>query len=214
MARIRAAESESCMSGPSSSRKARASASEGRWNRHPSQRRRMIWVSVGSGYLWPRTGPSSQCGPPGHPRQHGQIPAGRWIAPEGCRRLHSTQRQVQSLHGAIQEAAARKELLFGVYLDFTRPEENCPRPAPEADPGEERAGLALATPVDPAGAWTGSRGSEQRRRPAPAAGPGPRGCRLSAAGRPATAGRGGRGCREGRHAYGVGNVQSDNLRRE
>ena len=37
---------------------------------------------------------------------------------EGFRRLHSTQRQVQSLHWAIQEAAARKELLFCCYLDF------------------------------------------------------------------------------------------------
>jgi hypothetical protein len=37
---------------------------------------------------------------------------------EGFRRLHSTQRQVQSLHWAIQEAAACKELLFCCYLDF------------------------------------------------------------------------------------------------
>jgi hypothetical protein len=37
---------------------------------------------------------------------------------EGFRRLHSTQRQVQSLHWAIQEAAERKESLFCCYLDF------------------------------------------------------------------------------------------------
>ena len=37
---------------------------------------------------------------------------------EGFRRLHSTQRQVQSLHWAIQEAAARREHLFCCYLDF------------------------------------------------------------------------------------------------
>jgi hypothetical protein len=39
---------------------------------------------------------------------------------EGFRRLHFTQRQVQvqSLHWAIQEAAARKELLFCCYLEF------------------------------------------------------------------------------------------------
>jgi hypothetical protein len=34
------------------------------------------------------------------------------------RRLHSTQRQTQSLHWAIQEAAARKELLFCCYYAF------------------------------------------------------------------------------------------------
>ena len=37
---------------------------------------------------------------------------------EGFRRLHSTQRQVQSLHWAIQEAAERRERLFCCYLDF------------------------------------------------------------------------------------------------
>jgi hypothetical protein len=37
---------------------------------------------------------------------------------EGFRRLHSPQRQVQSLHWAFQEAAARKEKLFCCYLDF------------------------------------------------------------------------------------------------
>jgi len=37
---------------------------------------------------------------------------------EGFRRLHSTQRQVQSLHWAVQEAAERREKLFCVYLDF------------------------------------------------------------------------------------------------
>ena len=37
---------------------------------------------------------------------------------EGFRRLHSTQRQVQSLHWAIQDAAERRELLFCCYLDF------------------------------------------------------------------------------------------------
>ena len=37
---------------------------------------------------------------------------------EGFRRLHSTVRQVQSLHWAIQEAAERRELLFCVDLDF------------------------------------------------------------------------------------------------
>jgi hypothetical protein len=37
---------------------------------------------------------------------------------EGFRRLHSTQRQVQSLLWAIQEAAACKELLVCCYLDF------------------------------------------------------------------------------------------------
>jgi ribonuclease HI len=37
---------------------------------------------------------------------------------EGFRRLHSTQRQVQSLHWAIQEAAEGRELLFCCYLDF------------------------------------------------------------------------------------------------
>ena len=37
---------------------------------------------------------------------------------EGFRRLHSPQRQVQSLHWAFQEAAGRKEKLFCCYLDF------------------------------------------------------------------------------------------------
>ena len=37
---------------------------------------------------------------------------------EGFHRLHSPQRQVQSLHWAFQEAAARKEKLFCCYLDF------------------------------------------------------------------------------------------------
>jgi hypothetical protein len=37
---------------------------------------------------------------------------------EGFRRLHSTQRQVQSLHWAIKDAAERRELLFRCYLDF------------------------------------------------------------------------------------------------
>ena len=37
---------------------------------------------------------------------------------EGFRRLHSTQRQVQSLHWAIQDAAERRETLFCCYLDF------------------------------------------------------------------------------------------------
>jgi ribonuclease HI len=37
---------------------------------------------------------------------------------EGFRRLHSTQRQVQSLHWAIQEAAERGETLLCCYLDF------------------------------------------------------------------------------------------------
>jgi hypothetical protein len=37
---------------------------------------------------------------------------------EGFRRLHSTQRQVQSLHWAIQDAAERRELLFCYYSDF------------------------------------------------------------------------------------------------
>jgi ribonuclease HI len=37
---------------------------------------------------------------------------------EGFRRLHSTQRQVQSLHWAIQDAAERGETLFCCYLDF------------------------------------------------------------------------------------------------
>ena len=37
---------------------------------------------------------------------------------EGFRRLHSTQRQVQSLHWAIQEAAERGTTLFCCYLDF------------------------------------------------------------------------------------------------
>jgi hypothetical protein len=38
---------------------------------------------------------------------------------EGFHRLHSTQRQVQSLHWAIQDAAERRELPFCCYLDFT-----------------------------------------------------------------------------------------------
>ncbi len=39
---------------------------------------------------------------------------------EGFRLLHSTQKQVQSLHWAIQDAEERRELLFchGCYLDF------------------------------------------------------------------------------------------------
>jgi hypothetical protein len=37
---------------------------------------------------------------------------------EGFRRLHSTQRQVQSLHWAIQEAAERGETLLCCCLDF------------------------------------------------------------------------------------------------
>mmetsp|Transcript_37221 Transcript_37221/g.99058 ORF Transcript_37221/g.99058 Transcript_37221/m.99058 type:complete len:2324 (+) Transcript_37221:2749-9720(+) len=37
---------------------------------------------------------------------------------EGFRRLHCTQRQVQSLHWAFEEARQRKESLFCAYLDF------------------------------------------------------------------------------------------------
>ncbi len=37
---------------------------------------------------------------------------------EGFRRLHSTQRQVQSLHWAFDEAANKRQQLFVVYLDF------------------------------------------------------------------------------------------------
>ena len=37
---------------------------------------------------------------------------------EGFRRLHSTQRQVQSLHWAWEEAADRKASLYVVYIDF------------------------------------------------------------------------------------------------
>ena len=37
---------------------------------------------------------------------------------EGFRRLHCTQRQVQSLHWNIQEAADRRESLYCCYLDF------------------------------------------------------------------------------------------------
>ena len=37
---------------------------------------------------------------------------------EGIRRLRSTQRQVQSLHWALQEAAERRETVFCCYLDF------------------------------------------------------------------------------------------------
>ena len=37
---------------------------------------------------------------------------------EGFRRLHCTQRQVQSLHWAIQEAAEQGQTLFCCYLDF------------------------------------------------------------------------------------------------
>jgi len=37
---------------------------------------------------------------------------------EGFRRLRSTQRQVQSLHWAIQEAAEQGQLLYCCYLDF------------------------------------------------------------------------------------------------
>ncbi len=37
---------------------------------------------------------------------------------EGFRLLHSTQRQVQSLHWAIQDAAERGETLFCCYMDF------------------------------------------------------------------------------------------------
>ncbi len=39
-------------------------------------------------------------------------------AQEGFRRLHSMQRQVQSLHWVIQDAAERRETLFCCYLDF------------------------------------------------------------------------------------------------
>ena len=37
---------------------------------------------------------------------------------EGFRRLHSTQRQVQSLHWAFESAAERKATLYCCYLDF------------------------------------------------------------------------------------------------
>ena len=37
---------------------------------------------------------------------------------EGFRRLHSTQRQVQSLHWAFEQAANKRQQLFVVYLDF------------------------------------------------------------------------------------------------
>ena len=37
---------------------------------------------------------------------------------EGFRRLHSTQRQVQSLHWAFEQAANQRQQLFVVYLDF------------------------------------------------------------------------------------------------
>jgi hypothetical protein len=37
---------------------------------------------------------------------------------EGFRRLHSTQRQVQSLHWVIQDEAGRGGTLFCCYLDF------------------------------------------------------------------------------------------------
>ena len=37
---------------------------------------------------------------------------------EGFRRLHSTQRQVQSLHWAFEAAAERREKLYCCYLDF------------------------------------------------------------------------------------------------
>ena len=37
---------------------------------------------------------------------------------EGFRRLHSTQRQVQSLHWAWEEAADQKKSLYVAYLDF------------------------------------------------------------------------------------------------
>ena len=37
---------------------------------------------------------------------------------EGFRRLHSTQRQVQSLHWAWEEAAEQKKSLYVAYLDF------------------------------------------------------------------------------------------------
>ena len=37
---------------------------------------------------------------------------------EGFRRLHSTQRQVQSLHWAFEAAADRREQLYCCYLDF------------------------------------------------------------------------------------------------
>jgi len=37
---------------------------------------------------------------------------------EGFRKLHSTQRQVQSLHWAFEAAAERKEKLYCCYLDF------------------------------------------------------------------------------------------------
>ena len=37
---------------------------------------------------------------------------------EGFRRLHSTQRQVQSLHWAFEQAADQRKQLWVVYLDF------------------------------------------------------------------------------------------------
>ena len=37
---------------------------------------------------------------------------------EGFRRLHSTQRQVQSLHWAFEAAAEQKKRLYVGYLDF------------------------------------------------------------------------------------------------
>jgi membrane-anchored protein YejM (alkaline phosphatase superfamily) len=37
---------------------------------------------------------------------------------EGFRRLHSTQRQVQSLHWAFEQAAEQRQQLWVVYIDF------------------------------------------------------------------------------------------------
>ena len=37
---------------------------------------------------------------------------------EGFRRLRSTQRQIQSLHWAVEDAAARRELVYIIYIDF------------------------------------------------------------------------------------------------
>jgi hypothetical protein len=37
---------------------------------------------------------------------------------EGFRRLSSTQRPIQSLHWAIEDAAARREPIYIVYIDF------------------------------------------------------------------------------------------------
>ena len=38
---------------------------------------------------------------------------------EGFRRMHSTQRQVQSLHWAFDQAAERRQQLWIVYIDFS-----------------------------------------------------------------------------------------------